>query len=161
MNRNVGRASARTEGDGEVALLPPRSDGTPLRILVVEDEGFVALDVVAHLADCGADARVAPTTRTALGMLAELQPDLVLLDVRLPDGDGVELAAAMRALSDVPIIFVTGIATPATLRRVHSVGSFPVISKPVNLRELRASILDVLGRWQRDRQRDELIARSR
>ena len=118
-------SDASRHPDEELVLLPRRSDGRPLRVLVVEDEGFVALDLVAHLEEWGADARVTPTTKMALRMLAEMRPDLVLLDVRLPDGDGVQLAAAIRGLSDAPVVFVTAVDTPATLARIRSLGDLP------------------------------------
>jgi len=130
--------------DGERILLPRRRDGTPLRCLVVEDEGLIALDLAERLEEWGAAARVAPTVQTALQMGAAMRPDLVLMDVHLPDGDGVRLAARLRELTRAPIVFVTGNKSVDTIQRVLSVGEFVVVPKPVDFRQLRYAIQDVL-----------------
>ena len=127
-------------------LLPRRRDGTPLKCLVVEDEGLIALDLAERLDEWGADSEIAPTIGAALRILADMRPDLVLLDVRLPDGSGIELAEKMQGRSDVAIIFVTGNMDPETLKRIRSVGDFAVVGKPVDFRQLRHTIQDFLGR---------------
>ena len=139
-------SSAPEGGDGENALLPRRRDGAPLKCLVVEDEGLIALDLAARLDEWGADSEIAPTITTALRMLREMRPDVVLLDVGLPDGNGLELAAKMRVSSDAPIIFVTGNMDSETLQRIRFLGDFAVVPKPVDFRQLRHTIQDVLAR---------------
>ena len=135
----------RDEG-GENVLLPRRRDGAPLKCLIVEDEGLIALDLAARLDEWGADSEIAPTIGAALQMLADMQPDVVLLDVGLPDGNGLDLAAKMRVSSDVAIIFVTGNADAHTLARIRLLGVFAVVPKPVDFRQLRHTIQDVLAR---------------
>jgi len=137
---------AQRDGGGESVLLPRRRDGAPLKCLVVEDEELIALDLAARLEEWGADSEIAPTIATALRMLREMRPDVVLLDVRLPDGNGVDLAAKMRDLSNASIIFVTGNADAHTLARIRLVGVFAVVPKPVDFRQLRHTIADVLAR---------------
>ena len=138
--------SASRGGDGENVLLPRRRDGAPLKCLVVEDEELIGLDLAARMDEWGADSEIAPTIKAALRMLADMEPDVVLLDVRLPDGSGIELAEKMQGRSDAAIIFVTGNMDPDTLKRIRSVGEFAVVGKPVDFRQLRHTIRDFLGR---------------
>jgi DNA-binding response OmpR family regulator len=135
----------RDEG-GENVLLPRRRDGAPLKCLIVEDEGLIALDLAARLDEWGADNDIAPTIVAALKMIADMQPDVVLLDVGLPDGNGLDLAAKMRVSSDAAIIFVTGKMDLETLRRIRLLGDFAIVPKPVDFRQLRHTIQDVLAR---------------
>src|SRR5262245_15441768 len=107
------------DGSEEHVLLPRRPDGTPLKCLVVEDEELIALDLAARLEDWGVECEIAPTVGAALRIHREIQLDLVLLDVRLPDGDGVELAVKIRAASDVAIVFVTGMTPAAVTQRTR------------------------------------------
>ena len=139
-------APAPPGGGGENVLLPRRRDGAPLRCLVVEDEGLLALDLAARLDEWGADSEIAPTIGAALRMLADMQRDVVLLDVGLPDGNGLQLAEKMRVFSDAAIIFVTGNMDSETLRRIRLLGDFAVVPKPVDFRQLRHTIQDVLAR---------------
>jgi two-component system OmpR family response regulator len=118
----------------------------PLKCLVVEDEELIALDLASRLEDWGVDSAIAPTVAAALRMHREIQPDLVLLDVKLPDGDGVEVAAKIRAVSDAAIVFVTGLPTTAFSDRVGFLGDFAVVPKPVDYRRLRQEIRAVLVR---------------
>ena len=137
--------SARREREAdEHALLPRRGDGKPSKCLVVEDEGLIAIDIAARLEEWGAESEIAPTVGAALRLLADMRPDVVLLDVRLPDGDGIELARTVRVLSHAKIIFVTAIATTGTLRRVRFVGDFDVVPKPIDYRRLRQALRHAL-----------------
>jgi DNA-binding response OmpR family regulator len=138
--------SARKDGGEENVLLPRRSDGTPLKCLVVEDEDFIAHLLAERLEDWGAETQIAPTLAAALRLLTDMRPDLVLLDVRLPDGDGVELATRMRDHSEPAIVFVTGDSDPKTLRRIRSLGDYPVVPKPFDFRQLRLAIQQALAR---------------
>ena len=144
----------------ENVLLPRRDDGTPFKFLIVEEEGLIALDLAARLTDWGAESVIAPTIRSALRDLAGVRPDVVLLDVRLPDGDGIELVARMQELSDAAIIFVTANRSPGTLRRIQFLCDFPVVSKPVDYRELRQAIRQVLT-GRSETRANESIAASR
>src|SRR5262245_30160458 len=146
----VGEGASTEDGSEEHVLLPRRADGTPIKCLVVEDEELIALDLAERLEDWGADSAVAPTVAAALRLHREIQPDLVLLDVRLPDGDGVEVAQKMREASDVAIVFVTG--APDALKRTRIRGDFAVVRKPVDFRRLRRSIHQELARRTAQRQ---------
>ncbi|HET7869425.1 MAG TPA: response regulator, partial [Actinomycetota bacterium] len=74
------------------------------RILVVEDEQAIAEPLAESLQREGFAPEVAPTLAVAREACDRQLPDLILLDVMLPDGDGRDLARDIRKLSDVPII---------------------------------------------------------
>lgn len=85
------------------------------------------------------------TGREGLRMAAALEPDLILLDINLPDIDGYAVARAMRSsgndyLAYVPIIAITANALRGEANKVHEAGCDVYMSKPVNIRELRARI---------------------
>lgn len=78
------------------------------RLLVVEDMRDEAEMLRFALGRVGHEVRIAMTGREALSIYADFQPEAVLLDVGLPEGSGYEVCAAMRADSQVPILFLTG-----------------------------------------------------
>ena len=89
------------------------------------------------------------TGREGLRLAAALEPDLVLLDVNLPDIDGYAVAQAMRSSGDpylmyVPVIAITANALRGEADRAFAAGCDVYMSKPVNIRELRARILSFL-----------------
>src|SRR5436305_271019 len=77
------------------------------RVLVVEDVLAEAELLATVLGRAGHEVRSAPTARDAIAAFGEDHPDLVILDVGLPDGSGFEVCVAIRATSQVPIVFLT------------------------------------------------------
>ncbi len=117
-----------------------------MRILVVEDDDAIAKPLVEGLRREAFDvSRVA----TGAAALAAPLPDLVLLDLRLPDIDGTEVCRLLRARSDVPIIVVT--AKGEEIDRVVGLelGADDYVIKPFGFRELLARIRAVLRRTHR------------
>ena len=92
------------------------------RILVVEDEPVVALDISTMLLGMGFEVLPPVSTgRLAVEAAREYKPDLILMDIALPGGiDGIEAAVAIRARDDIPIIYMTANADPATVERAAS-----------------------------------------
>ena len=116
------------------------------RILVVEDEQTISDPLVESLVREGFDAVVAASVSSARDALARQTPDLVLLDVMLPDGDGRDLAKEIRRTSDVPIIMLT--ARGEEIDRVVGleIGADDYVVKPFSFRELLARIKAILRR---------------
>jgi DNA-binding response OmpR family regulator len=114
-----------------------------MRLLVVEDDDGIAAPLVAGLRREGFDVERVATGRDAL---VAPQPDLVLLDLRLPDMDGYDVARELRARSRVPIIMVT--ARGEEIDRVVGLelGADDYVVKPFGLRELIARINAVTRR---------------
>jgi DNA-binding response OmpR family regulator len=111
------------------------------RILIVDDEFGLAEVVAAMLADRGHEADVAINGQTALALMTERPPDLVLLDVLMPIVDGPAVLRQMRAqaaLARVPVILMTSIPSlvPADVRPIHQ----GVLVKPFTPDQLVAMV---------------------
>lgn len=126
-------------------------------ILIVEDEGVIALDIRATLGRLGyAVAAVAATGSEAIARVEELRPDLVLMDIHLRgEMDGVEAARAIRDRFGVPVIYLTAFADPATLQRARITEPFGYLLKPFEERELHIVIEMALQRHDLQRRLQE------
>jgi len=103
-------------------------------ILVVDDDEVFSLLASETLQQAGYTALVAATGREALEMLERSRPDLVLLDVELPDANGFDLCSSIRAatgFADIPIVMVTGHNDTKSIERAFMVGATDFIHKPV------------------------------
>ncbi len=116
------------------------------RILIVEDEINIATPVKTYLERAGFDVAHALTGTAALQMLEETPPNLVVLDLNLPDIDGLEVCRRIRALSQVPIIMVTARDDDIDKIVGLEVGADDYLTKPFNVRELVARVKAILRR---------------
>ncbi len=116
------------------------------RILVVEDEPSISEPLADSLTREGFDPELAPTLASARGAFEQRPPDLILLDVMLPDGDGRDFAKEVRKGSDVPIVMLT--ARGEEIDRVVGLelGADDYVVKPFSMRELVARIRAILRR---------------
>jgi len=117
-------------------------------VLVVEDEESITTPLTAALAREGFDAAVAPTAAAALELARSLEPDLVLLDLMLPDGSGLDVCRELRRTSKVPIIVVTARGDEADRVVGLELGADDYVVKPFSARELVARIRAVLRRTE-------------
>jgi two-component system alkaline phosphatase synthesis response regulator PhoP len=120
------------------------------RILVVDDEPSVTDLLAYNLRKAFYDVQVAADGRTALRLARESQIDLILLDLMIPEVDGLDVCRELRKTSDVPIIMIT--ARGEELDRVLGleIGADDYVTKPFSVRELMARIKAVLRRTQKD-----------
>jgi diguanylate cyclase (GGDEF)-like protein len=103
-------------------------------ILVVDDDTVFSLLASETLQQAGYTALVAGTGREALALLVAHKPDLVLLDVELPDTNGFDLCGRIRATpggADIPIVMVTGHNDTESIERAFMVGATDFVHKPV------------------------------
>jgi DNA-binding response OmpR family regulator len=125
----------------------PASERKSPTCLVVEDDGTMRHLVTNYLEDHDIRAISASRRDEVAGLLARSQPDLVILDLRLGQEDGLDLLREIRAQSDVPIIITTGHRRDEVDRVVGlELGADDYITKPFGLRELLARIRAVLRR---------------
>ena len=115
-------------------------------ILVVDDEPRYLEVIRANLEASGYAVCTAPDGRAALDAVDQRDPDLVLLDVRLPDVDGFTVCGRIRADSSVPIIFLTAKAEDADKVRGLRLGGDDYVTKPFSATELVARVQAVLRR---------------
>lgn len=115
-------------------------------VLVVEDDPEIALLLERYLARSGYRTVRASTGQTALSHLQMLRPDLVLLDVGLPDIDGFDLLAKIRRDSLVPVIFVSAMDDDTDKLLGLKLGADDYVTKPFNPQEVVARVGAVLKR---------------
>jgi DNA-binding response OmpR family regulator len=127
----------------------------PHSILVVEDETSISSFVAAYLRNAGYTVRTASSAKAALVDVAGEMPSLIVLDLNLPDGDGVELCRRIRKSSDVPILMLTARDEDVDKIIGLEVGADDYMTKPFNPRELVARVKSVLRRASPERRRSE------
>ncbi|MFF2852776.1 response regulator [Streptomyces sp. NPDC058001] len=117
-----------------------------MKVLVVEDNEPVSAALQAALAQQGLEAVCANTGKAALDLLERTRPDVVLLDLGLPDCDGFTLCGTIRASSSVPILVTTARGDHASCVRGLDLGADDYLVKPYNLAELLARVRAVMRR---------------
>jgi two-component system response regulator RegX3 len=115
-------------------------------ILIVEDEDSITVPLAEALDREGFDTQVAGTVAEALERAGERLPDLVLLDVMLPDGSGYDVCRALRERTKVPIIMLTARGEETDRIVGLELGADDYIVKPFSAREVAARIRAVLRR---------------
>jgi two-component system, OmpR family, alkaline phosphatase synthesis response regulator PhoP len=120
-------------------------------VLVVEDESSIASFVALYLKNAGYTVRTAATGGEALQQVGTDAPSLVVLDLNLPDIDGIEVCRRIRKSADVPIIMLTARDEDVDKIIGLEVGADDYLTKPFNPRELVARVKSVLRRSGPDR----------
>ena len=138
---------------------PPKSQ----TILVVEDEKNIASFVSMYLKNAGFFVRVAASGTDALANAAADPPSLIVLDLMLPDIDGIDVCRRIRQRSDVPILMLT--ARDEDIDKIIGleVGADDYLTKPFNPRELVARVKSILRRASPERREldSEVIEQGR
>jgi DNA-binding response OmpR family regulator len=127
----------------------------PQTVLVVEDEASIASFVSLYLKNAGYDVHVAETGEDALNKAEAQQPSLIVLDLMLPDMDGIEVCRRLRRRSDVPILMLTARDEDVDKIIGLEVGADDYLTKPFNPRELVARVKSILRRSVTDRRESE------
>jgi len=115
-------------------------------VLVVEDEASIASFVSLYLKNAGYVVRTAATGSEALSQVAAQEPSLIVLDLMLPDIDGIEVCRRIRKASDVPILMLTARDEDVDKIIGLEVGADDYLTKPFNPRELVARVKSILRR---------------
>jgi DNA-binding response OmpR family regulator len=115
-------------------------------ILVVEDEQSIASFVSLYLKNAGYDVRTAATGSEALAQAAANDVSLILLDLMLPDIDGIDVCRRIRQRSEVPILMLTARDEDVDKIIGLEVGADDYLTKPFNPRELVARVKSILRR---------------
>jgi DNA-binding NtrC family response regulator len=111
------------------------------RVLVAEDEATYAKTVARYLEARGHEVRVAGTGKATQKALSEVEWDVLLLDLKLPDADGVDLLAQVKQEhADIQTIIVTGFANVESAIGSMRLGAFDYVTKPPNFEELAVKV---------------------
>ena len=124
-----------------------RPDGSPVRVLVVDDEVNIAELLAMALRYEGWDLQMAHSGQDAVATARDFRPDAVVLDIMLPDFDGLEVLRRMRADgNDVPVLFLT--AKDAVEDRIAGLtaGGDDYVTKPFSLEEVVARLRALMRR---------------
>jgi PAS domain S-box-containing protein len=134
---------------------------TSANVLLVEDEAIIAADLQGHLQQMGYTVLdIVNAGEEAVQVAATLQPDLILMDIGLAGAmDGIAAATAIRARHDIPVVFLTAHADPATLERAKIAEPAGYLAKPFQAPSLQSTVEMALHRQQLIQQLKESEAR--
>ncbi len=118
-------------------------------ILVVEDNVLMRKLFVRCLEEGGYTVVEAEDPRLVIDLMRDVTPDLVVMDIVMPNVSGVELIKMIRAdaaLAATPVVAVTNLATPADKRRLTDAGFDAHVSKPIKPKDFLATIVGIMDR---------------
>src|ERR1700691_3220192 len=110
------------------------------RILVVDDESQITRVLRTSLSSQGYDIRVANDGETALEIMKDWTPDLVITDLAMPNMDGLELCRCLRAKTQIPIIVLSVRGEERTKVKALDAGADDYVTKPFGIEELLARV---------------------
>ena len=110
------------------------------RVLVVDDDAALSRALAINLRARGFEVGVAGSGREALDLLARLNPDVVVLDLGLPDLDGIEVLHGIRGWNDVPVLVLSARTTSDEKVEALDAGADDYVTKPFEMNELLARI---------------------
>lgn len=119
-----------------------------MKILVVEDEAAIREFEVTYLRDAGYETIEAENGKTAVRLFETDKPDLIVVDINLPEMSGLEVCKAIRATSTVPILIVTALGSDEDEVRGLSMGADDYVKKPFNPNVLVARSKALLRRHE-------------
>jgi DNA-binding response OmpR family regulator len=127
------------------------------KILIVEDDSTLAFGLDFTLKNEGFDVVMAGSLEQARSEFEMNKFDLVLLDVKLPDGTGYDFCRQIRKTSDVPVIFLTACDEEVNIVMGLDMGGDDYITKPFRIRELISRINAVIRRKSKDSESGEIL----
>ncbi len=112
-------------------------------VVIVEDQADVADMLAEMMRVCGFHAITCNYSAPAIGLITSQKPDIVLLDVMMPDVSGYEVLKSMRAetqIAHIPVILISALSQPTDIRTGIAAGASAFLSKPVDFLELRKTV---------------------
>jgi response regulator NasT len=130
------------------------------RILIAEDNDLVSLTLEEQLKDLGYEViGIARSGTEALHLAQRLNPDLIIMDIRMPEMDGTEAAARIRKQRPVPVVMLTAYSDKDNIRKADAAGALAYLVKPVSENDLKPAIDIALSRFadmrEAEQRRDE------
>ena len=118
------------------------------RVLIIEDDWAIARALCTRLGACGFAPRVASDGESGIRIASEFQPEAILLDLRMPDMDGLEVLAILRkdrALAGIPVIVLTANVKDTARQEAKAAGAAAFFAKPFEHRQLVACLERVMA----------------
>nr|WP_265446798.1 response regulator [Flexivirga meconopsidis] len=131
----------------------------PLRVIVAEDEAIIRLDIAEMLRDAGYEvvAEVGDG-RQAVDQAAQLHPDLVVMDVKMPVLDGISAADEIGAAGIAPVVMLTAFSDKELVERASDAGVMAYVLKPFTIEDLRPAITVARSRWSERKALEQEVA---
>lgn len=121
----------------------------PRRVVVAEDESLIRLDIVEILRDNGFDVvGEAGDGETAVALATELRPDVVVMDVKMPQLDGISAAERLAKNHIAPVVLLTAFSQKELVERASEAGALAYVVKPFTPSDLLPAIEIALSRFQ-------------
>lgn len=130
------------------------------RVLVVDDDAALARALRINLSARGYDVHAAPDGRHALDLAARVHPDVIVLDLGLPDIDGIDVLEGIRGWSAVPIIVLSARQTSAEKVQALDAGADDYVTKPFSMDELLARVRAAVRRGAADGDGGDPVVRT-
>lgn len=135
------------------------------RLLLIEDDAAIRRIIATSFESAGFEVSEADTGTQGIALLQteasrHLSPDLVIIDLRLPDMSGIEVVRTIRPLVDLPLVILTAYSNTAEIIEALSAGADDFLAKPIDLQELLARARALLRRYgdrPSERESDELV----
>lgn len=127
----------------------PETPAAPRRVVVAEDESLIRMDIVEILRDNGFDVvGEAGDGETAVQLATELKPDLVVMDVKMPQLDGISAAERLAKNHVAPVVLLTAFSQKELVERASEAGAMAYVVKPFTPNDLLPAIEIALSRYQ-------------
>jgi len=121
-----------------------------MRILIADDEPSITRAIKVRLEKAGFDVTEAHSGRQAIRLIGETCPDLVILDILMPDGNGFsvfDMLRTSRETDEIPVLFLTAHGDIPNWLHAMEHGASDVIQKPFDGTRLVRTVREVLSRW--------------
>jgi AmiR/NasT family two-component response regulator len=120
----------------------------PRRVVVAEDESLIRLDIVEILRDNGYDVvGEAGDGETAVQLATELRPDVVIMDIRMPQLDGIKAAERLTRDHVAPVVLLTAFSQKELVEQASEAGALAYVVKPFTPNDLMPAIEIALARY--------------
>jgi response regulator NasT len=128
---------------------PANTSSAPRRVVVAEDESLIRLDIVEILRDNGFDVvGEAGDGETAVQLATDLRPDLVIMDVKMPQLDGISAAEKLSKNHIAPVVLLTAFSQKELVERASEAGALAYVVKPFTPNDLLPAIEIALARYE-------------
>jgi AmiR/NasT family two-component response regulator len=124
------------------------NQSAPRRVVVAEDESLIRMDIVEILRDAGYEVvGEAGDGETAVALATELRPDLVIMDVKMPQLDGISAAERLSANHIAPVVLLTAFSQKELVERASEAGALAYVVKPFTPSDLLPALEIALSRY--------------
>ncbi|HLS74405.1 MAG TPA: response regulator [Actinomycetaceae bacterium] len=133
--------------------------GDARRVVVAEDETLIRLDIVETLKEAGFDVvGEAPDGETAVRLVTELEPDVVVMDVKMPGMDGITAAEKIMADRTCAVVMLTAFSQTQLVEKARDAGAMAYVVKPFTTADLLPALEIAISRFQEINSLEEEIA---